>query len=123
MAGCLEQVQGASTSMMQIEAEASAASPVPATPEKTPTEETIPDEPLIRESVLGRRYQLIRELEEVPQGRQFLAYDLRQSRQLTLLIFSVAFLADAVRFTSMAEVVNRLQVCNHTGVRQVYSLY
>ncbi len=123
IAGCLEQLQGASSTTMQIEAEAAVASPVPAPPEKTPSaEETIPDEPLIRESVLGRRYQLIRELEEVPQGRQFLAYDLRQSRQVTLLIFSVAFLADAVRFTSMEEEVNRLQVGNHTGLRQVYSL-
>ena len=123
IAGCLEQLQGASSTTMQIEAEAAVASPVPAPPEKTPTaEETIPDEPLTRESVLGRRYQLIRELEEVPQGRQFLAYDLRQSRQVTLLIFSAAFLADAVRFTSMEEEVNRLQVGNHTGLRQVYSL-
>jgi len=123
IAGCLEQLQGASSTTMQIEAEAAVASPVPAPPEKTPSaEETIPDEPLTRESVLGRRYQLIRELEEVPQGRQFLAYDLRQSRQVTLLIFSAAFLADAVRFTSMEEEVNRLQVGNHTGLRQVYSL-
>src|SRR5260221_11102818 len=120
--GCLEQLEGAGSTTMQIEAEAAAASPVPAPPEKTPTEETIPDEPLTRESVLGRRYQLIRELDEVPQGRQFLAYDLRQSRQVTLLIFSAAFLADTVRFTSMEEEVSRLQSGNHTGLRQVYSL-
>ena len=121
--GCLEQLQGASSTTVPIEAEAVAASLVPPPAEKATTaEETIPDEPLTRESVLGRRYQLIRELDEVPQGRQFLAYDLRQSRQVTLLIFSASFLADTVRFTSMEEEVNRLQIGNHTGLRQVYSL-
>src|SRR6266481_4723494 len=124
IASCLEQLQGAGSTTVQIEAEAAAASIVPEPARKTaePEVQPIPDEPLTREAVLGRRYQLIRELDEVPQGRQFLAYDLRQSRQVTLLIFSVAFLADAVRFASMEEEVNRLQVGNHTGLRQVYSL-
>jgi serine/threonine protein kinase/TPR repeat protein len=122
--GCLEQLQGAGSTTVQIEAEAAAASIVPEPAKKTaaPEVQPIPDEPLTREAVLGRRYQLIRELDEVPQGRQFLAYDLRQSRQVTLLIFSVGFLADKVRFTSMEEEVNKLNAASHTSLRQVYSL-
>lgn len=121
---CLEQIQGAGSTTIQIEAEAAAAPFVPEPAEKTATPEvaSTPDEPLTRESVLGRRYQLIRELEEVPQGRQFLAYDLRQSRQVTLLIFNAGFLADKERFTSMEEQVNRVHAANHTSLRQIYSL-
>jgi serine/threonine protein kinase/TPR repeat protein len=124
IASCLEQLQGASSTTVQIEAEAAAASIVPEPARKTaePEVQPIPDEPLTREAVLGRRYQLIRELDEVPQGRQFLAYDLRQSRQVTLLIFSTGFLADKVRFTSMEEEVNQLHAASHTSLRQVYSL-
>jgi serine/threonine protein kinase len=122
--GCLEQIQGAGTTTMQIEAQPATASPVPEPGEKTAIPEVAspPDEPLTRESVLGRRYQLIRELDEVPQGRQFLAYDLRQSRQVTLLIFNAGFLADKVRFTSMEEQVNRLEAASHSSLRQIYSL-
>ena len=121
---CMEQLQGAGSTTVQIEPGAVAASLVPEPAEKTaaPEVEPIPDEPLTRESVLGRRYQLIRELDEVAQGRQFLAYDLRQSRQVTLLIFSAGFLADKVRFTSMEEEVNKLHAAGHTSLRQVYSL-
>jgi serine/threonine protein kinase/TPR repeat protein len=121
--GCLEQIQGAGSTTMQIEAEA-AALPVPEPAEKTAAPEVaaMPDEPLTRESVLGRRYQLIRELDEVPQGRQFLAYDLRQSRQVTLLIFNASFLADKTRFTSMEEEVTKLHAASHIALRQIYSL-
>jgi serine/threonine protein kinase/TPR repeat protein len=121
---CLEQIQGAGSTTMQIETEAAAAALVPQEDEKTTAPEAapIPDEPLTRESVLGRRYQLIRELDEVPQGRQFLAYDLRQSRQVTLLIFNAGFLADNARFTSMEEEVNRLNAAGHPSLRKVYSL-
>jgi serine/threonine protein kinase/TPR repeat protein len=121
---CLEQLQGAGSTTVQIAPEAAAGSPVPEPAEKTaaPEVEAIPDEPLTRESVLGRRYQLIRELDEVPQGRQFLAYDLRQSRQVTLLIFSAGFLADKVRFGALEQEVNRLYAASHTSLRQVYSL-
>jgi serine/threonine protein kinase len=121
---CLEQIQGAGSTTMQIEAEAAAVALAPEPGEKTAAPEAapIPDEPLTRESVLGRRYQLIRELDEVPQGRQFLAYDLRQSRQVTLLIFNAGFLADNARFTSMEEEVNRLHAAGHPSLRQIYSL-
>jgi serine/threonine protein kinase len=121
---CLEQLQGAGSTTVQLEAEAGAASILPEPAKKTaaPEVQPIPDEPLTREAVLGRRYQLIRELDEVPQGRQFLAYDLRQSRQVTLLIFSAGFLADKVRFTSMEEEVNKLHAASHPSLRQVYSL-
>jgi TPR repeat protein/tRNA A-37 threonylcarbamoyl transferase component Bud32 len=120
---CLEQLQGSSSTTAQIEAEAVAAPIVPEPAETAaPEVQPIPDEPLTREAVLGRRYQLIRELDEVPQGRQFLAYDLRQSRQVTLLIFSAGFLADKVRFTLMEEEVNKLHAASHTSLRQVYSL-
>jgi serine/threonine protein kinase/TPR repeat protein len=121
---CMEQLQGSGSTTIPSEAASGAASAVEAPVEKTVIAdvETTPDEPLTREAVLGRRYQLIRELDEVPQGRKFLAYDLRQSRQVTLLIFSAGFLADKARFTSLEEEVNRLQAANHASLRQVYSL-
>jgi serine/threonine protein kinase/TPR repeat protein len=122
---CLEQLQGASSTTLQVEADAAVMHSAISEPvEEIPTAEpeVPPDEPLTRESVLGRRYQLIRELNEVPQGRQFLAYDLQQSRQVTLLIFSAGFLADKTRFTLMEEQVNRLQTAQHSALREVYSL-
>jgi serine/threonine protein kinase/TPR repeat protein len=118
---CLEQLQGSGSTTISIEAEAAAGS-VPEPEGKTVAVEAIPDEPLTREAVLGRRYQLVRELDEVPQGRHFLAYDLSESRQVTLLIFGAGFLADKTRFTSMEEEVNRLHTANHVTLRQIYSL-
>ena len=120
---CLEEVQGAGSMTIQAEID-TGKGPVALEPAEKTTADlaAAPDEPLTREAVLGRRYQLIRELDEVPQGRQFLAYDLRQSRQVTLLIFSAGFLADNVRFSSMEDEVNRLQTANHPALRQVYSL-
>src|ERR1700736_3856522 len=120
---CLAQLQGASSITVPIEPDSASSTvvsePVAIAPS---TDAAPPDEPLTREAVLGRRYQLIRELDEVPQGRQFLAYDLRQSRQVTLLIFSAGFLADKVRFTSMEEEVNQLHAASHTSLRQGFSL-
>jgi serine/threonine protein kinase len=121
VATCLEHLQGPGSTARQIETEAAAGS-VPEPEEKTVALEAIPDEPLTREAVLGRRYQLVRELDEVPQGRQFLAYDLSESRQVTLLVFGAGFLADKIRFTSMEEEVNRLHTANHAALRRIYSL-
>jgi TPR repeat protein/tRNA A-37 threonylcarbamoyl transferase component Bud32 len=122
---CLAQLQGATSTALRTEPNAEAVTTVALEPiEKSPgTEaEVPPDEPLSRESILGRRYQIVRELDEVPQGRQFLAYDLRQSRQLILLVFSAGFLAEKNRFTSVEEEVNRLQTAHDSRLRQVFSV-
>jgi serine/threonine protein kinase/TPR repeat protein len=122
---CLAKLQGASSTTLPAEPDTGAATTVATEPaELTPgtDAEVSPDEPLSREAVLGRRYQLIRELDETPQGRQFLAYDLRQSRQATLLVFGAGFLADKNRFTAVEEEVTRLQTAHYSALRQVYSL-
>jgi serine/threonine protein kinase/TPR repeat protein len=121
---CLAQLQGASSTAVPTEPDPGAATTVAAEPSEKPgTEvEVSPEEPLTRESVLGQRYQIVRELDEVPQGRQFLAYDLRQSRQVMLLVFSAGFLTEKNRFTSVEEEVNRLHTAQVSALRQVFSL-
>jgi serine/threonine protein kinase len=78
--------------------------------------------PLKDWSVIGERYQLVREIQEVAQGRKFYANDLRDARGVSLLIFSEQFLADKQRFTSIEQEVEKLQANPHESIRQAFSL-
>jgi TPR repeat protein/tRNA A-37 threonylcarbamoyl transferase component Bud32 len=79
-------------------------------------------QPLAAQTILGERYQLVREIQEVPQGRKFYAHDLRQARGVSLLLFSEGFLADKQKFTSVEQEVEKLQGAPHESLRQVFSL-
>jgi len=79
-------------------------------------------EPLAAQTIIGERYQLVREIQEVPQGRKFYAHDLRQARGVSLLLFSERFLADKPKFTWVEQEVEKLQQAPHESLRQVFSL-
>jgi TPR repeat protein len=79
-------------------------------------------EPLAAQTIIGERYQLVREIQEVPQGRKFYAHDLRQARGVSLLLFSERFLADKPKFTWVEQEVEKLRQAPHESLRQVFSL-
>jgi TPR repeat protein/tRNA A-37 threonylcarbamoyl transferase component Bud32 len=79
-------------------------------------------QPLAAQTIIGERYQLVREIQEVPQGRKFYAHDLRQARGVSLLLFSEQFLADKPKFTWAEQEVEKLQQAPHESLRQVFSL-
>jgi|GEM_PF-553764 len=79
-------------------------------------------QPLAAQTIVGDRYQLVREIQEVPQGRKFYAHDLRQARGVSLLVFSPEFLADKAKFTAVEQEVEKLQQAPHESLRQVFSL-
>jgi serine/threonine protein kinase len=77
---------------------------------------------LAAQTIVGERYQLVREIQEVPQGRKFYAHDLRHARGVSLLIFSELFLADKAKFTWVEQEVGKLQEAPHESIREVFSL-
>jgi TPR repeat protein/tRNA A-37 threonylcarbamoyl transferase component Bud32 len=79
-------------------------------------------QPLAAQTIVGERYQLVREIQEVPQGRKFYAHDLRQARGVSLLLFDERFLADKQKFTSVEQEVEKLRQAPHDALRQVFSL-
>ena len=72
--------------------------------------------------VLAQNYKLIEELVESPQGRKFIADDLRRKRRVSLLVLSPQFLSDATRLTSLEEAVQLLRNAPHPLLREIYSL-
>src|ERR1700730_9574879 len=73
-------------------------------------------------AVLAHNYKLIEELVESPQGRKFLADDLRRKRRVSLLVLSPEFLSDATRLPSLKEAVQLLRNAPHPMLREIYSL-
>jgi serine/threonine protein kinase/TPR repeat protein len=110
--------------------------PTPAPPKSGPPVETGPSdtvatgdltvaeaaEPLAAQTNLGERYQLVREIQEVPQGRKYYAHDLRQARGVSILLFSEQFLADKPKFTWVEQEVEKLQQAPQESLKQVFSL-
>jgi tRNA A-37 threonylcarbamoyl transferase component Bud32/tetratricopeptide (TPR) repeat protein len=118
---CLEQLQiGAAAEPAKIGAPvATEQTDTVATADATVSEGV---EPLAAQTIVGERYQLVREIQEVPQGRKFYAHDLRQARGVSLLLFSEQFLADKPKFTWAEQEVEKLLQAPHESLRQVFSL-
>ncbi|MBV9105154.1 MAG: protein kinase [Verrucomicrobia bacterium] len=72
--------------------------------------------------LLARRYQIIRELGEIPQGRRFLADDLQENRKVSLLVFNREFLADSKRYTALEQELDQLRRVPLPELQEVYSL-
>ena len=79
-------------------------------------------QPLATGVILAQTYKLVEELVESPQGRKFLADDLRHNRRVNLLVLSPEFLADASSFRALQEAVRLLRNAPHPMLREVYSL-
>jgi serine/threonine protein kinase/TPR repeat protein len=78
-------------------------------------------QPLAPGAILAENYKLISELPESPQGRRFLADDLRRQRRVSLLVLSPEFLSDGARLANLEEAVQRLRTAPHQMLREVYS--
>ena len=79
-------------------------------------------QPLATGAVLAQNYKLIEELVESPQGRKFVADDLRRKRRVGLLVLSPEFLSNATRLASLEEAVQLLRNAPHPMLRETYSL-
>ena len=73
-------------------------------------------------TVLARRYQLSQDLGEIPQGRRFLAEDLRRNCQVALLVFNEEFLADSKRYTALEQEIDQLRRAPRSELLEIYSL-
>src|SRR6516165_2171731 len=73
-------------------------------------------------AVLAQNYKLLEELTESPQGRNFLADDLRRNRRVNVLLLSPEFLSDRKRFTNLETAARLARNSPHPLLREVYSL-
>src|SRR5580700_1950214 len=79
-------------------------------------------QPLATGMVLAQNYRLIEELGESPQGRKFLADDLRRKRRVSLLVLAPEILSETAGLTRLEEAVHRLHAAPHSMLREIYSL-
>ncbi len=93
-------------------------------PETLATEAFSTDRPAATEGpiVLARRYQLAKELGEIPQGRQYLADDLQGDRKVLLLVFNREFLSDSKRYTALEQEIDQLRRAPRPELQEIYSL-
>ena len=73
-------------------------------------------------TVLAQRYQITRDLGDIPQGRQFLADDIQRDRRVSLVVFNREFLSDTMRYTALEQEVDRLRGAPQAELREIYSL-
>jgi hypothetical protein len=71
---------------------------------------------------LGETYKLLRELDELPQGRQFIAEDMSRQRQVNLLVFGHSFLSETAQLVAFERAVDRLQSAPHSTLRKIYDI-
>jgi serine/threonine protein kinase/TPR repeat protein len=72
--------------------------------------------------VLAERYQLGRDLGDIPQGRRFLADDLQRDRKVLLLVFNREFLADSKRYTALEQEIDQLRRAPRPELQEIYSI-
>jgi serine/threonine protein kinase/TPR repeat protein len=73
-------------------------------------------------SILAQRYQILRDLGDIPQGRRFLADDIQSDRKVSLVVFNREFLSDSKRYTALEQEVDQLHRARQAELREVYSL-
>ena len=78
--------------------------------------------PLTTATVLAQRYQITRDLGDIPQGRQFLADDIQRNLRVSLVVFNREFLSDTIRYTALEQEVDRLRSAPQAELREIYSL-
>jgi serine/threonine protein kinase/tetratricopeptide (TPR) repeat protein len=112
---CLEEIRGSSGRRVHETGEPSSAS-------ATLDLSCAARPPLGVGAVLAQNYQLIEELVESPQGRKFLADDIRHMRRVSLLVLSREFSSDTTSLARLHEVVHLLRNAPHPTLREIYSL-
>jgi hypothetical protein len=73
-------------------------------------------------SLLAQHYRLLEDLGDSPQGRRFLAEDLQQQRQVSLLALSREFASDRPQLAALKDAVERVRRAPHWRLREVYGL-
>jgi serine/threonine protein kinase/TPR repeat protein len=73
-------------------------------------------------TVLAGRYQLGRDLGDIPQGRRFLADDLQRDGKVLLLVFNQEFLADSKRYTALEQAIDQLRRAPRPELQEIYSI-
>ena len=81
-----------------------------------------PKGPLSPGARLAQHYRLLEESGDSPQGRQFLAEDLRHQRRASLLVLSREFASDGLRLAALKDAVERVRQAPHRRLREVYGL-
>jgi hypothetical protein len=71
---------------------------------------------------LGEIYKLGRELDELPQGRQFVAEDIRLQRPVSLLVFGDSYCSETAQIAAFERAVDGLQNAPHPTLRKIYDL-
>ena len=117
---CLEQIQASVTTAARISIAQGAAEQ----PDTLATAAlgSVRPESLATGNTLVGRYQITRDLGEIPQGHQFGADDLQKSRKVLILIFSREFLADTKRFTLLEQEVEQVRHATLPQIQDLYSL-
>jgi hypothetical protein len=67
-------------------------------------------------------YRVVEQLDELPEGKRFVAEDIRQEHRVRLLVLSPGFLSDAVRFAALEAAVNEAREKPHPTLRTIYRL-
>src|SRR5271165_2374031 len=73
-------------------------------------------------ALLAQRYRLLEDLGDSPQGRRFLAEDLRQQREVSLLALSREFASDGPQLAALKDAVERVRHAPDWRLREVYGL-
>jgi serine/threonine protein kinase/TPR repeat protein len=73
-------------------------------------------------AILAHRYQIRRDLGDIPQGQRFLADDFQRDRAVLLLVFNREFLADRKRYTALEKEVDQLRCAPLPELQEIYSL-
>jgi hypothetical protein len=71
---------------------------------------------------LGETYKLVRELDELPQGRQFIAEDIRHRRRVSLLVFGRSCFSETAQIVAFERAVDRLQKAPHPKLQKIYEI-
>jgi hypothetical protein len=71
---------------------------------------------------LGENYKLVRELDELPQGRQFIAEDTRRQHPVSLLVFSDSHCSEIAQIAAFERAVDGLQNAPHPNLRKIFDL-
>ncbi len=73
-------------------------------------------------ALLAKRYRLLEDLGDSPEGWRFLAEDLQQRRQVSLLTLSREFASDRPQLAALKDAVERVRRAPHRRLREVYGL-
>jgi serine/threonine protein kinase/TPR repeat protein len=79
-------------------------------------------QPLAPGVTLAQSYKIVEELVESPQGRRFLADDIRHNRRVNLLVLSAEFLSHASSLSALRETIRQLRKAPHPMMREAYSV-